>query len=606
SIGGQGSPMTVTPQPDGQTIILKLRESLNNGAASALTVSGIKDLAGNIMKALSTSILYFKASPIYNKDVIITEMFPDPSPQVGLPAAEFVEILNRSANPINLSGWKLSDGSSIGVLPSQIIMPGEYWILTAAASVSLYSAMGKTIGLPNFPTLNNSSDTLTLKNAEGLLLDSVNYNTSWYRDEDKMDGGWTLELIDPQNVCAEETNWTSSENTSGGTPGKQNSVFASKPDLTAPRIVSVFPDTQSDIRISFNEKLDPASLDINNFVFAPPREISGCRFMDRARRDLVVRTTTQLEIGTAFSLNVSNVTDCSHNVIDPSSVIFGIPEAVDSLDVVVNEILFNPRSGGVDFIEVMNRSSKYLNLKGWKLGNYDGKTLVNGKEIFSQDHLIAPKAFAVFTSDPPAVLSQYSSNDEKSIFASPMPSLPDDEGSVAITDEHGKLIDAVAYSQKWQSQFINDDEGVSLERIDAAGLSNDPNNWTSASSVSGFATPGISNSQRRAIESSLASVTVVPEVFTPGAGPAPFVQIIYTDAFHGAVANVRVYDREGHLQKTIVNNEILGAGNFLRWDGDRDDGMPAKMGYYFVWFEVFDSSGTVMTIRKRVIVTAQD
>ncbi len=606
SIGKQGFPVSVTLQPDGLTTILNLRDPLMNGVPSLLTISGIKDVAGNVIATVKTSVLYFKPSSLNNKDVIITEVFPDPSPQIGLPAAEFVEIYNRSPNPINVSGWKLSDGSSNGVLPSQIILAGEYWILTASSSVSLFSGSSKTIGLANFPTLNNSTDTLTLKSAEGMLLDSLNYNTSWYRDEDKMDGGWTLELIDPQNICAEETNWTSSEDKSGGTPGRQNSVFANKPDLTAPFLISSFPDNPTRIRIVFNEKLDASSLDPNNYSLTPPREISRCKFIDRTRRSIIIETRTQLEAQTPFELKISNVMDCSHNGMNATSLQFGLPEEADSLDVVINEVLFNPRSGGVDYVELFNRSSKYLNLKGWELGNFEEARPTNSKSVFSESHLLAPKGFAVFTTNPTTVSAQYPISDRNAIFLSTMPSLPDDLGSVSIINSNRRVMDALSYSQHWHSQLINDDEGVALERIDVNATSADPDNWTSASSQSGFGTPGLPNSQQRKSEVSPGTVTVVPEIFTPGLSPASFVQIIYTDAFQGAIANVRVYDREGHMVRTIANNEILGAGNFFRWDGDRDDGMKARMGYYFVWFEAFDNSGTVITARKRVIVAASN
>jgi hypothetical protein len=59
-----------------------------------------------------------------------------------------------------------------------------------------------------------------LKTNTGQLVDSVNYNTDWYRDDDKLEGGWTLEMIDPNNICGEENNWSSSENPAGGTPVK--------------------------------------------------------------------------------------------------------------------------------------------------------------------------------------------------------------------------------------------------------------------------------------------------------------------------------------------------------------------------------------------------
>jgi flagellar hook assembly protein FlgD len=67
-------------------------------------------------------------------------------------------------------------------------------------------------------------------------------------------------------------------------------------------------------------------------------------------------------------------------------------------------------------------------------------------------------------------------------------------------------------------------------------------------------------------------------------------------------ANIKIVDHQGRLIKEIANNETLAFEGFYRWDGDRDDGSKARMGYYFVWFEVFALDGMVMTYRKRVVV----
>jgi hypothetical protein len=71
------------------------------------------------------------------------------------------------------------------------------------------------------------------------------------------------------------------------------------------------------------------------------------------------------------------------------------------------------------------------------------------------------------------------------------------------------------------------------------------------------------------------------------------------------VATANILDTQGRTIKKIANNEILGAEGFYRWDGDTDDGQQARIGYYVLWFEIFDSSGFVKTFRKRIVVAGR-
>ena len=601
-----GSAASAVLQPDQKTIVLNFSTSLINGVTYALQISGVKDLAGNIMITTRVNILFFQAVASMNKDIVITELFPDPTPQIGLPSVEFIEIYNRTQNPFNLAGWKLSDGSSTGIFPSQIILPGEYWIVTAAASLNFFVGWGKTIGLTNFPTLNNAADMITLKNGDHLTIDSINYDIGWYRDADKQEGGWTLELIDPGNPCGEADNWTASENPKGGTPGYKNSVFANKPDLTEPKLLSVFPESPTRLALVFDEKLDPTSVSLENFIIQPTIDISKAFFNDISLKAIKLDVYQDLVTRKVYVLDAKNIRDCNSNRMTPASLNFGLSEKADSLDVVVNEILFNPRVGGVDFVEVFNSSPKFLNLKNWKIGNYIDGVPTNISVLFTKDILLYPHGFTVFTTDPLIVKSQYPPSIVENIFKAPIPGLQDDKGSVVIQDDAGKIMDEVTYSKEWHSIFIKKDEGVSLERIDATILTNNKANWTSAGAAAGFATPGFSNSHFRA-ESEIdeGDVSIVPEIFSPNGGSNDFIQIQYRFDKGGWVANVRVYDQQERLQKTITNNETLGTEGFFRWDGDRDDGSKSRNGYYVVQFEVFNAFGSVKTFLKRVVVASR-
>lgn len=198
-------------------------------------------------------------------------------------------------------------------------------------------------------------------------------------------------------------------------------------------------------------------------------------------------------------------------------------------------------------------------------------------------------------------------SDETNFFRNDLPSFNDDEGSVALINSEGKLVDYFSYSDQYHSRLLKDEEGVSLERISFTLNTNEPSNWKSANASVGFATPGYLNSNSRP-ESAINenAVQVEPQVFSPNRPGQDFSKINYRFEQSGLVANVKILDQQGRLIKTIINNATLAFEGFLRWDGDQDDGSKARLGYYVVWFEVFDLAGNVNTIRKRVVIAARD
>ncbi|MBK7649993.1 MAG: hypothetical protein IPJ20_03505 [Flammeovirgaceae bacterium] len=150
--------------------------------------------------------------------------------------------------------------------------------------------------------------------------------------------------------------------------------------------------------------------------------------------------------------------------------------------------------------------------------------------------------------------------------------------------------------------MLKDDEGVSLERIAFLEPTQNPNNWRSANASVGFATPGYLNSNTRPDTNDGSSVVIVPEIFSPNRPGQDFAQINFQFDQSGYVANVSIADQQGRVIKRLANNETLGYQGFYRWDGDRDDGSKARIGYYFVWFEIYALDGTVKTYRKRVVI----
>jgi len=599
-----GNPSVAELQSDEKTLLLTFSQPFANGVTNELTVTGVQDLVGNTIVPVSQSFLFFQAMPVNSKDIILTEIFVDPSPQIGLPEAEFIEIYNRSINPINLNGWKFSDGNSMASFSTKIILPNEYWIICSSTNASLFSSYANTLGVSNFPTLNNSGESLTLKTNEGQLIDSLNYSLVWYRDEDKQEGGWTLEIIDTNNPCGEEDNWIASEDPKGGTPGKTNSVNDNKPDLTGPKLLAVTVMNSNELLLRFDEKLEN-ELNTVRFGLSPSLDVVSSSFASPSLREIKLILIQPMSPRQLYQLEVSNLRDCNGNFIqiDFNKLSFALPESAEQGDLLINEILFNPRSGGVDFVEIFNVSPKYINLKKWSLANREEEVFTNLKLITETDYILSPLEYLVFTSDGNVIKNQYPNSVEQKFFNTSLPSLNDDQGSVAILSDQQIPIDYFEYDDDDHSKLLKDKEGVSLERISLTEPTSNPENWNSASSSIGYATPGYLNSNSRP-ESTIDenAVRIEPEIFSPAVPGQDFAQINYRFDQSALAANIKIVDHQGRLIKEIANNETLAFEGFYRWDGDRDDGSRARMGYYFVWFEVFDLGGMVTTYRKRVVI----
>ena len=128
-------------------------------------------------------------------DLLITEIMADPSPVVRLPNAEYIEIRNNSLSEINITGWKLSDaGTTATINHNYSIKPDSMVIICANVNVNALSVYGKTIGVSNFPSLDNDGDIISLRSNTGAYIHAVSYSPAWYHSTIKKEGGYILLL----------------------------------------------------------------------------------------------------------------------------------------------------------------------------------------------------------------------------------------------------------------------------------------------------------------------------------------------------------------------------------------------------------------------------
>jgi hypothetical protein len=587
---------------DPRTVLLTLGMDLEPNKEHTLLIRDVSDVAGN--KTTVNVILTYNPPVVPEfKDIVVTEIMADYSPQIGLPLYEYIEIHNRSNRIIDLKDWIITDGGTQGILSPITLHPGGYALAVDESNIDAFSSHGNVVPVANFPSLNNEADIIVLKTASSITIDSVRYESSWYHHSEKKGGGWSLEIIDPDNLCGEGSNWTSSENDMGGTPGKVNSVDAENVDLTPPEVIAVSVVHADTIRVVFNEKLDQEIPSIQEITLEG-HEISNVQ-VGADRRHVHVAVTPAMVRGKVYDLRLKGISDCSGNLLQETSahrVIF--PDVADSLDVVINEILFNPRASGVDFVEIYNNSDKHLDLNGWSVATAAGDTVSASRTITDKMLLLSPAQYLCLSAEPELIKNEYIHSVDGNYFQAVIPSFNDDGGTVMLRTAEGRIIDIADFDDDWHSIFLRDSEGVSLERILSSGPSRADANWQSASEHAGFGTPGKRNSND--VDQILnEEIVIAPEIFIPVNGTPSFTTINYTFGRSGNVGSVKIFDAYGRVTKTIAENELFSASGFLRWDGDRDDGDKALVGAYMVWIEVFDASGRVQRFKKRVAVAGE-
>ena len=103
------------------------------------------------------------AAQVNYYDVLIYEIMADPSPVIGLPNSEYIELKNTSSNPVNLFRWKISNGSTIGTInTSWILQPDSLVVLCPRTQSALFDSSIKVIGITSFPSLLNDGGNILL------------------------------------------------------------------------------------------------------------------------------------------------------------------------------------------------------------------------------------------------------------------------------------------------------------------------------------------------------------------------------------------------------------------------------------------------------------
>jgi hypothetical protein len=511
-------------------------------------------------------------------DLLITEMMIDPTPSRGLPATEYIEIYNRTANPIRLAGLTLGFDRNNYVIDSPgILLPLSYLILTDLDSIHLFRTYGPALGLRRWPALRNTDGTVSL-NYRGQVIHSIRYTDDWYQDNKKKQGGWSLEMIQDSFFCDAAENWAASESLLGGTPGQVNSVQDPAHRIPFRTDSVVIDSTQRIIDLYFNKWMDR----FIRYEVLPPGDWT---LQQITPRQLRLRGSKALETGIVYELMVQGL-DCNNRPLGNQRIIFVKKEKLEAQDLIINEILFNPPAGGTDYVELYNRSPKIFPSLEFFLTN----TRTSQKMKIA--HLIYPGDYWVMSADPDWIRSNYKKVRADGLVTQNLPSMPDESGFIILKDLQLATIDSVYYHEDYHHPILNKKEGVALERIDPNQLPFS-SNWHSAVTDDHYGTPTRKNSnQTELITKTRPNFQLAQKTFSPdedGLDDALIVQ--YQMPSNGYLVKIRIVNDQGQPIRVLANPTLLGRDGFIEWDGRSEQGVFVPNGIYILLIDCFRLDG---------------
>ncbi len=270
-------------------------------------------------------------------------------------------------------------------------------------------------------------------------------------------------------------------------------------------------------------------------------------------------------------------------------------------EIVINEFL--PYTSDYnEFIEILNRWNKPINLKGWWIGKDEPDFQIKDSIVLN------PGQFAVLCSDR-ADFRKYQIPQTAIIieFDDWAESYLPQAGEIRIYMPDSFEIDYVRYTIDLGSHY-----DTSVERINPEIPSLDSTNWGLCVHPLG-ATPGDTNSIYAGFKVKELKLEIEPKVFNPEDPTKSRIFISYKLPFVRAYVRLFIFDVRGRVVRKLCDGTPSGARSIYLedgsviyshiWDGKDDKGRNLPMGPYIIYLQAQDmDSKKVVSARKTCIV----
>ncbi len=543
----------------------------------------LSDSLGNISRIDSSFLLPFQQKG----SVIITELMVDPDPSIFLPNSEYIELLNTSTEDIILEKWTITDSeSSKKQLPKIELKASKTALLVPKGNRKLFPTILSVYEVENLPSLNNTTDVISVYDSNKTLVHQVRYNTTIF--DNLSDGGKSLELKNKGNACSFSTStWKESTAFEGGTPGNFTNYEIEK----------------SAIKINVNVNKNNILLHLNDL---------GSQYL---LTDILLKNNTLInykwKTSDSIELNFKNFIpkgeigqlelsylDCQLQEVWTEKE-FLLPEELKSGDVKINEFLINGKES-LDFIEFMNSSSKPILSNQIVLTQLeDGQIKKSWKT--EQAVIIEPNELWVWTPSSKTLTENY------------WVKYPDklQEVKIALTEEmelglysvNGIPLDRLNTAIVEPKSWLNSPENASWERLSPKMESNNSETWAPATELSNWGTPTKTNTQAR-LENQNKEYEVTNRIIRTNSNDPKEqqIEIVFHPNDSKTYVNATIFNRNGQKVKNLVSNRLLASEDRIFWNGKDENNRLLATNIYLIYLEIYSLDGKTKVKKESVVI----
>ncbi len=564
------------------TSIIFMVKGLSWNEESILTISNLSDLSGNKISDTSFVVHWQK---IFPGDIIITELMIDPEPSVYLPEQEYIEIYNAANYALSVSEIQLIVDEKITSLPDKVILPDTYLII--AEDYPILEGLDSTnyIFVNGLASMSNTKGKIRLSTPKGAFINGLEYSKEWHTPE-KLDGGWSLELVTKEGYCSVSEVWRSAQNDKGGSPGLGNTEESIVIEDQSIYGIEVIGRREllliSSLVFEGEEWERPSNFVLNGeFKVKSVERISARKLKILTFDDLTLKTNLQLGI-------IFQIENCFGELESGVLVNFQMPEVARGESVFSTEVLFDPFEGGVKFVEFYNEADHPIDCFDLLLGQKG--ELDNNWDFFplTESHVVwGAKNYLVLSIKKEVVMEQYPFGEEANFISmNSFPSLPKSGARIGLFRRNHVPLDTLCYNESWHASYLNDTEGISLERRTLESNSCRKDSWGSASENIGYASPGLPNSYQ-GLQETGSRLSLSSDFLSQRGGEYEII-ISFKLLNIDERLSVEVYNLDGVLLEVLAQNkQALGEG-YLHWNG-----AGYSTGSYIIQASIIESSQLV-------------